>query len=76
MIILGLNCFYGDLSAAMVRDHTRVAPAEEECFRRISAGQGFGAGDCVLPGRHLAAHVDHVGSSGCTYAELKKRLER
>jgi carbamoyltransferase len=43
MIILGLNCFHGDSSAAIVRDGTLVAAAEEERFRRIKHWAGFPA---------------------------------
>jgi carbamoyltransferase len=35
MIILGLNSFHADSSAALVRDGVLVAAAEEERFRRI-----------------------------------------
>ena len=37
MIILGLNAFHGDSSAALVRDGKLIAAAEEERFRRIKA---------------------------------------
>jgi predicted NodU family carbamoyl transferase len=36
MIILGLNAFHADSSAALVRDGKLIAAAEEERFRRIS----------------------------------------
>jgi len=35
LIILGLNAFHGDSSAALVRDGKLIAAAEEERFRRI-----------------------------------------
>ena len=35
MIILGLNAFHADSSAALVRDGKLIAAAEEERFRRI-----------------------------------------
>ena len=40
MIVLGLNCFHGDLSAALIRDGELVAAAEEERFRRIKHWAG------------------------------------
>jgi carbamoyltransferase len=43
MIILGLNCFHGDSSAALVRDGALVASAEDERFRRIKHWAGFPA---------------------------------
>jgi carbamoyltransferase len=41
MIILGLNAFHGDSSAALVRDGKLVAAAEEERFRRVKYWAGF-----------------------------------
>lgn len=41
MIILGLNAFHGDSSAAIVCDGRLVAAAEEERFRRIKHWAGF-----------------------------------
>jgi carbamoyltransferase len=41
MIILGLNAFHGDSSAALVRDGKLVAAAEEERFRRVKHWAGF-----------------------------------
>ena len=40
MIILGLNSFHGDSSAAIVHDGTLAAAAEEERFAS-STGRGF-----------------------------------
>jgi carbamoyltransferase len=41
LIILGLNAFHGDASAALVRNGVLVAAAEEERFRRIKHWAGF-----------------------------------
>ena len=41
MIILGLNAFHGDFSAALVRDGKLIAAAEEERFRRVKHWAGF-----------------------------------
>jgi len=41
VVILGLNAFHGDSSAALVRDGKLVAAAEEERFRRIKHWAGF-----------------------------------
>ena len=41
MIILGLNSFHGDLSAALVIDGKLVAAAEEERFCRLKHWAGF-----------------------------------
>jgi carbamoyltransferase len=41
MIILGLNAFHGDASAAIIRDGVLIAAVEEERFRRIKHWAGF-----------------------------------
>jgi len=41
VIILGLNAFHGDSSAALVRDGVLLAAAEEERFRRVKHWAGF-----------------------------------
>jgi carbamoyltransferase len=41
VIILGLNAFHGDSSAALVRDGKLIAAAEEERFCRIKHWAGF-----------------------------------
>jgi carbamoyltransferase len=41
VIIIGLNAFHGDASAALLRDGVLVAAAEEERFRRIKHWAGF-----------------------------------
>ena len=41
MIILGINAYHGDVSAALVRDGELVAAVEEERFRRIKHWAGF-----------------------------------
>lgn len=41
MIILGLNAFHGDASAALIKDGKLIAAAEEERFRREKHWAGF-----------------------------------
>ena len=41
MLILGINAYHGDVSAALVRDGQLVAAVEEERFRRIKHCAGF-----------------------------------
>jgi carbamoyltransferase len=43
MLVLGLNAYHGDVSAAIVRDGVLVAAMEEERFRRIKHWAGFPA---------------------------------
>lgn len=41
MIVVGLNAYHGDVSAALVRDGQLIAAIEEERFRRIKHCAGF-----------------------------------
>src|SRR6185295_17397223 len=41
MIVLGINAYHGDVSAALVRDGMLVAAVEEERFRRVKHWAGF-----------------------------------
>ena len=54
MIILGLNAFHGDSSAALVRDGVLVAAVEEERFCRIKHWAGF-------PSRSIAYCLEEAG---------------
>ena len=41
MIILGINAYHGDVSAALIRDGELLAAVEEERFRRIKHWAGL-----------------------------------
>src|SRR5262245_61442596 len=41
MIVLGINAYHGDVSAAILRDGELVAAVEEERFRRVKHYAGF-----------------------------------
>ncbi len=41
MLILGVNAYHGDVSAALLRDGQLVAAVEEERFRRVKHWAGF-----------------------------------
>src|SRR5262249_5312906 len=56
MIILGINAFHADSSAALVQDGKLIAAAEEERFRRIKHWAGF------RPRQLLTAYASHVCS--------------
>jgi carbamoyltransferase len=63
MIILGLNAFHGDSSAALVQDGKLVAAAEEERFRRVKHWAGFPSQSiayCLREASLRLADVDHV----------------
>jgi carbamoyltransferase len=63
LIILGLNAFHADSSAALVRDGKLVAAAEEERFRRFKHWSGFPSqaiGYCLREAGLKLKDVDHV----------------
>jgi len=63
MIILGLNAFHADSSAALVRDGVLVAAAEEERFCRVKHWSGFPVEAikfCLQEAGVTLAEIDHV----------------
>lgn len=63
MIILGLNAFHGDSSAALVRDGVLLAAAEEERFTRTKHWAGFPARSiayCLKQAGLRLRDVDHI----------------
>jgi carbamoyltransferase len=63
MIILGLNAFHGDSSAALVRDGKLVAAVEEERFRRVKHWAGFPSRSvayCLAEAGLRLADVEHL----------------
>jgi carbamoyltransferase len=63
MIILGINAFHADSSAALVNDGVLVAAAEEERFRRVKHWAGFPSKSiayCLREAGLRPANVDHV----------------
>src|SRR5215813_1000452 len=77
MIILGLNCFHGDSSAALIRDGQLVAAAEEERFRRIKHWAGFPSQAitfCLAKGGITLSDVDHVAINQDSRANLVGKL--
>src|ERR1700716_1650970 len=77
MIILGLNAFHGDSSAALVRDGTLVAAAEEERFRRIKHWAGFPSeaiAYCLREAGLDLADVDHVAVNQNNRANLLRKI--
>ena len=77
MIILGLNAFHGDSSAALVRDGKLVAAAEEERFRRVKHWAGFPSqaiAYCLREAGLRLADVDHVAVNQDSRANLLRKL--
>jgi carbamoyltransferase len=63
MLVLGLNSFHGDASAALVRDGVLVAAVEEERFRRVKHWAGFPSESiryCLAEAGVTMADVDFV----------------
>jgi len=77
MIILGLNAFHGDSAAAIVRDGTLVAAAEEERFRRVKHWAGFplqAIAYCLREAGVMLADVRHVAINQDSRANLLRKL--
>ena len=74
MIILGLNAFHGDASAAVLRDGQLVAALEEERLNRIKhwAGLPVLAAKACLDG----SQPDHIAISRSPKAHLTDKLLR
>ena len=63
MIVLGLNAWHGDSSAALVKDGRLIAAAEEERFRRIKHWSGLPTDAmkwCLADAGLRLSDVDHI----------------
>src|ERR1700751_5060314 len=77
MIILGINAFHGDSSAALVRDGKLVAAAEEERFRRVKHWAGFPAQSiayCLQEAGVRLADVNHVAVNQDDRAQRLRKI--
>ena len=77
MIILGLNSFHGDFSAALLRDGVLVAAAEEERFRRIKHWAGFPSqaiAYCLAQAGVNLGGVDHIAINQNNWANMAGKL--
>src|SRR5207253_9330873 len=77
MIILGINAYHGDASAAIVRDGHLIAAAEEERFNRKKHCAGFPAAAvryCLTAAGISVDELDHVGISRDPSAHLYKKI--
>jgi carbamoyltransferase len=77
MIILGLNAFHGDSSAALTRDGVLVAAAEEERFRRIKHWAGFPSQSiayCLREAGLSLSDVDHVAVNQNNRSNLLRKI--
>jgi len=77
LIVLGLNAFHGDSSAAIVRDDMLVAAAEEERFRRVKHWAGFpslATAYCLNEAGLTIADVDHIAVNQDNRANLTRKI--
>jgi len=77
MIILGLNAFHGDSSAALVRDGKLIAAAEEERFLRVKHWAGFPANAiayCLQEAGISLRQVDHIALNQDSGAHLWRKI--
>lgn len=77
MVILGLNAFHGDSSAALVKDGVLVAAVEEERFRRIKHWAGFPSQSiayCLKEARLTLGDVDHIALNQDSSAHFGRKL--
>jgi carbamoyltransferase len=76
-IILGLNAFHADSSAALVREGKLIAAAEEERFRRIKHWAGFpthAIAYCLREAGVGLSDVDHVAFNQDSRANLFRKI--
>ena len=76
MIIVGLNAYHGDVSAAIVRDGQLIAAIEEERFRRIKHCAGFphlALAECLRMAGAAPADVDVFAVSRDPRAHLWRK---
>lgn len=77
MLLLGINAFHGDASAAIVVDGQLVAAAEEERFSRIKHAAGFphrAIAYCLKAAGVSAREIDHLALARDPRARLAKKL--
>jgi carbamoyltransferase len=77
VIILGLNAYHADSSAALLRDGKLVAAAEEERFRRIKHWAGLpvhAIAYCLDEAGVRLSDVDHVAFNQDSRANLMRKI--
>src|SRR5262249_35347139 len=77
MIILGLNAFHGDSSAALVKDGKLIAAVEEERFCRVKHWAGFPSQSvayCLREAGVQMSDVDHIALNQDSRANLLRKV--
>ena len=77
MILLGLNAYHADSSAAILVNGKLIAATEEERFRRIKHWAGFPSKAiefCLKEAGVTLEQVDHITIGRDPYAKLMKKV--
>src|ERR1700712_4274256 len=77
MIILGINGYHADSSAAIFKDGVLIAATEEERFRRVKHWAGFpslAVAFCLREAGVSLHEVDHIAIGRDPYAKLGKKI--
>jgi carbamoyltransferase len=77
LIILGLNAFHADSSAALVRDGRLIAAVEEERLRRVKHWAGFPIQSiefCLREAGLRLKDVDHIAFNQDSRANLARKI--
>jgi len=77
MIILGINAYHADSSAAIFRDGVLIAATEEERFRRVKHWAGFPsmAIEFCLREAGITLHeVDHIAIGRDPWAKFSRKI--
>ena len=77
MIILGINAYHPDASAAIIRDGELIAAAEEERFNRIKHSAGFpkqAISYCLKEAGVSLTQVDYIAMPKQSSARILKKL--
>jgi carbamoyltransferase len=77
MVLLGINAYHADSSAAIFKDGVLIAATEEERFRRVKHWAGFPsqAVEFCLREAGIGLHeVDHIAIGRDPYAKLAKKI--
>jgi len=77
MIILGINAYHGDSSAAIIEDGKLIAAAEEERFRRTKHWAGFpieAIKYCLSESQATPDSIDYIAVNRNPHANLRKKI--
>lgn len=77
MIVLGINAYHGDASAAIIRDGNLIAAVEEERFNRFKHCAGFPIESiryCLQAAGVAIEEIEHIGISRDPSAHIHKKV--